>query len=172
MCFHIWVFSFPFHTAKLLLFNVHHHKLLPESQRVSASYSKSDDAEVKKRSPFQKGFPNFFVFSFVLRKTLWRAEFGESLAVYLTSINAPPPSELMNSYTCDHCETSIAPPVRYHCQVCKDFDLCQKCQQTVKQFTSKHLATHTVFALPVVKWTFYQKAWPKGYRNDCRRCFS
>jgi len=40
--------------------------------------------------------------------------------------------------TCDSCHQSNFNGIRFKCNKCEDFDLCEKCHSTVKHFDGKH----------------------------------
>jgi len=62
---------------------------------------------------------------------IWQKEFDESTKVYVSPIDT-------NTFLCDNCEVQLTSN-RYHCEICKDFDLCEKCKFTT---TSDHATSH------------------------------
>lgn len=56
---------------------------------------------------------------------------------------------LVSFYKCDYCQEMPLVGVRYECQKCQDYDLCQKCFQS-KRESNGHLATHAMTKVALV----------------------
>jgi len=106
--------------SRRLILHVVHHKVLPASKQTLIRYDERKDKE----------------------ESLWRSEFGESIARYLLPPGVKLPVSMVMAFTCDVCDQRLQSE-RWHCTICTDFDLCSNCHRTfIPKAGSSHKKEH------------------------------